>query len=221
MVVACALTLPGCLTLARTKGAKTLERGQVEVGLIGPALQGRLDPSAQLPVPQGAVEVRIGLGQDVDLGLQGTLLGGGLDVRYRFLQRGPWHVAVAPGAGFVLQPSLFNPAQLGGMEGRLPLLVEVEATPWLSASGGAQLVFREVANLGLPIGVVWRFDLWAGAGARLEAHGGLFAVGLAADVYAVPTTHIPRPVWVAGLDVKLRTRTREEREARRARKGGR
>ena len=89
---------------------------------------------------------------------------------------------------------------------------------WLDASGGPQVVLRERLNATID-GLVWRFDLWAGAGARLEAHGGLFAIGLSGDVFTVPTRFTKRPVWVAGVDLKIRTRTKAEANARSRRLG--
>lgn len=213
------LLLAGCMTLARTKGAKTLERGQVEFGAGAPAIRTHEDPLFPYPVPQGGFEMRVGTGNNVDIGFQGYLLGVGADVRYRFFHTDRLHLAVAPGFGMILQPNLLsNLSDLGGFEGKLPLIGEAELTRWFNVSGGPQAVFRQRLNTTLD-GSVWRFDLWTGAGLRAEAHGGIFAIGASADVFYVPTRFTKRPVWVAGLDLKFRSRTKAEANARAAKRG--
>lgn len=211
-------SISGCMTLARTKGAKTLERGQVELAMLGPAVRRADDPTRALPIPQGGVELRVGVGRNVDLGFQGYLIGAGFDVRYRFFHRGRLHLAVAPGFGVILQPDVLNVADLGGFEGKLPLTGELEVTRWLGLSAGPQLVLRERLNLGFE-GTVWRFDLYAGGGMRAEAHGGIFAIGLAFDVLYAPTRFSRQPLYVAGFDLKFRSRTKAAANARRARQG--
>lgn len=218
MVMLSLLALSGCMTLARTKGAKTLEPGQVELAMLGPAVRRSNDPGLKVPIPQGGVELRVGVGPDVDLGFQGYLIGAGFDVRYRFYQRGRLHLAVAPGFGMILQPNLLNPGDLGGFEGKLPVTGEIELTRWFNVSGGPQVVMRERVNAGFE-GAVWRFDLYTGGGLRAEAHGGIFAIGAAFDIMVAPTRFTGQPLYVAGLDLKFRSRTREEANARRARKG--
>lgn len=212
------LLCTGCMTIARTKGAKTLERGQVEMGMTGPAVRAHEDPLLKLPIPQGGVELRVGVGENADIGFQGYLLGAGMDLRYRFYHRNKLHLAVAPGIGMILQPNILNPVDLGGFEGKLPLTGEAELTKWFNLSGGPQVVFRERLNTTVD-GAVWRFDLWTGAGVRAEAHGGLFALGLSGDIYYVPTRFTKRPLWVAGLDLKFRSRTKAAANARARKKG--
>lgn len=212
------LALSGCMTLARTKGAKTLEPGQVELAVLGPAVRRGDDPNQKLPIPVGGgVELRVGVGDNVDIGFQGYVIGLGFDVRYRFFHRGRLHLAVAPGVGLITQPWQEN-LGLGGFEGKMPLIGEVELTKWLGLSAGPQVVMRESWYPGLD-GGVWRFDLYAGGGMRAEAHGGLFAIGLAFDVLYAPTQFSGAPLYVAGLDLKFRSRTRAEANARRARRG--
>ena len=212
--------LTGCLSLSRHHGAKVLEKGQVEVG-VGLGARTPDDPALfPLPIPQGPVLARIGLGGDVDLGFKGYVLGSGFDLRYRFFHDGPWHVAVNPGVGFVVIPNLLNPAQIGSIEARMPLVAEVDASRWLSLSFGTHATLRQNISLG-PDSTVARFDLYTGIGGRAEARAGLFAFGFAADGVFAPTRFTNVPSLVIALDARVRTRSKEEAEARRVRRANR
>jgi hypothetical protein len=216
MVRALPLLLSGCMTFSRVQGAKTLEPGQMEAGLAM-GVRTADDPSFPLPVPQGPLLLRVGVAPDLDLGFRGYLLGGGVDVRWRFAQEGNWHFAVNPGIGAVLQPSILNLTDLGALETTMPLVAEVELNRWLSWSVSTQATYRHRLNLAFD-GAVWRFDLYAGGGTRLEASPGILVFGLYGDLLAVPTRHTGVPVYTAGLDLKLRTLSREEIEAKRKRR---
>ena len=206
----------GCLSLSRHNGAKVLEKGQVEVGL-GLGARTPDDPVLfPLPVPQGPVLVRVGLGRDVDLGFEGYLLGSGFDLRYRFHQQGRWHAAVNPGVGFVILPSLFDPAQIGAVEASMPVMAEVDALDWMSLSFGTGLTLRENISLG-PDSTVARFDLYVNLGGRVEARTGLFAFGFAVDGLFAPTRYTNLPGATVALDARIRTRTKEEARERQER----
>lgn len=214
------VALTGCMTFSRIHGAKTLAPRQIEAG-VALGVRTSDDPSFQAyPIPQGPVVLRVGVVEDLDLGFRLYLLGGGADLRWRFFHRGPWHVALNPGVGVVLQPNLLNLAELGAVETSLPLLAELELTDWLSVSAGVQAVYRNRLNLALH-GAVWRFDVYGGGGLRLEAHPGIAVFGLYGDVLTAPTRFTGAPTFAAGLDVKLRTRTAEQAAAHRARKAER
>ncbi|MEZ4321211.1 MAG: hypothetical protein R3F61_27295 [Myxococcota bacterium] len=207
------LALTGCMSLSRMNGAKPLEKGQIEVGL-GLGARTPDDPLLfPIPVPQGPVLFRIGLGGDVDLGLRGYVLGSGFDLRYRFLQRGRWHFAVNPGVGVVVFPNLFNPAQIGTAEATMPVIAEVDASRWLSASVAAHVTYRENLSLA-PDSTVARFDVYGGLGGRLEARAGLFAFGASLDGLLAPTRFTGLPGFAIGFDARLRTRSADEAEAR-------
>lgn len=198
------LALAGCMTFSRINGAKTLEPQQVEAG-IALGVRTSDDPAFKYPSPSGPLVMRVGVVPNLDLGFRLYLLGLGTDVRWRFAQRGPWHFAVNPGIGAVLQPNLLNGSELGSVEAALPLLAEVELNDWFSVSGGAQIVYRNRLNFALE-GPVWRFDLYGGGGLRLEAHPGVFVFGLYGDILAAPTRFTGTPTFAAGLDVKMRSR---------------
>ncbi len=214
-----ALLASGCLTFSRVYGARTLEPGQLEGGLAVGIRPGD-DPEALLPVPQGPLLLRAGVLPDVDLGFRLYLLGLGADVRWRFLHRGRWHLAVNPGLGAVFLPSLLNPADFGALEATMPVLAEVDLTRWLSVAGGAHVTFRDRPNLAVD-GLLWRFDAYGGAGLRLEAHPGVTVLGAYGDLVVAPTRYTGLPTWAAGLDVKFRTATKEQLAARRARQQAR
>lgn len=219
LLAAAPLALSGCLTFSRVYGARTLEPGQLEAGLALGVRPGD-DPESLVPVPQGPLILRAGVLPDVDLGFKVYLLGLGTDVRWRFFHEGRWHLAVNPGLGAVFLPSLLNPTDFGALEATMPLLGEVELNRWLSVAGGAHLTFRDRPNLAAD-GILWRFDAYTGAGARLEAHPGVTVVGLYGDLVFVPTRYTGLPTWAAGLDVKFRTPTKEQLAARRARQAAR
>lgn len=209
------LALSGCLTFSRINGAKTLEPQQIEAGFAVGARTSD-DPSFPYPSPTGPFVMRVGIVPDLDLGFRVYLLGLGTDVRWRFAQRGPWHFAVNPGIGAAIQPNLLNGSEFGSVEAALPLLAEVELNDWLSVSGGAQVVYRNRLNLALE-GPVWRFDMYGGAGLRLEAHPGIFVFGVYGDILAAPTRFTGQPTFAGGIDLKLRTLTKEAQEARKRR----
>lgn len=191
------------MTFSRIYGAKTLDPGQVEAGFAVGA-RAPDDPAFPLPIPQVPFLLRVGVRPDLDLGLRGYLLGGGVDLRWRFLHEDRWHLAINPGFGAILQPSLLNLGDLGAIESNMPLLAEYELTRWLSVAAGAHVTYRNRLNLSVD-GAVWRFDVYGGAGARIEAHPGILVFGLYADVLTAPTRHTGLPMWAGGLDFKLRT----------------
>lgn len=211
--------LSGCMTYARTKGAKPLERRQVELTLTpGVRLSESIPLRQQIPLPQGGLEMRIGVGGDTDIGVQYYALGAGFDVRHRMLHRDRWHLAVVPGFGAVVQPSQLSSSEIATFETRAPVILERELNPWLSVSVGAQLLLRQRLNLS-PNGSLWRFEAAYGGGVRLEAKRGIVVFGTSVDVLDFSTRHTPRAVPVFGLDVRIRTRTKAEANARRERKG--
>ena len=210
------LTLLGCMTFSRVHGAKTLEPGQMEGGLAM-AVRTSDDPSFPIPIPQGPVMIRAGIVDDLDMGVRMYLLGAGVDLRYRFLQTGRWHFAVNPGAGAILQPSILNPTDLGGIEVQAPLLAEYEIKDWFSVSGGIGLVYRDRLNVGFDGRPIWRHDVYGGGGLRLEARRRIFVIGLFGDVLGAPTRHTNAPVLAGGLDLKFRMLTVSQAEERKKR----
>ncbi len=213
------LPLSGCLTFSRVYGARTLEPGQLEGGVALGVRQGD-DPELPVPVPTGPVLLRAGVLPDLDVGFRLYALGLGADLRWRFLQEGRWHVAVDPGVGAVFLPSILNPTDFGALEAAMPLLAEVELNRWFSVAGGAHVTLRQRPNLAAG-GVLWRSDAYTGAGLRLDAHPGVSVFGVYGDLVFAPTRYTGLPTWSAGLDVKLRTATPAQRDARRARQARR
>ena len=209
--------LAGCMTFSRVNGAKTLEPGQMEGGVVL-GVRTADDPSFPIPIPQGPVMIRAGIVENLDMGARLYLLGAGMDLRYRFYHEGKWHLAVNPGIGAILQPSLINPTDLGGIEISSPLLAEVELTPWFSVASGLGVIYRDRLNLSFDGRTTWRHDVYGGGGLRFELHKGITVVGLSGDVYGAPTRHTGAPVFAAALDLKLRMLTKAQEQAKKERK---
>lgn len=193
--------LAACTTLHTVEGAKTLEPGQWQFATAG-SVQGRqngISTALGVPIGQGEVGFRYGLVPDVDIGTRVYIGGLYTDVRYRFLERGEWDLAVAPGIGGFVIPDPTRPT--GTLDLRTPVRAQRPLGPRWDASMGVTPMARN--GLGT-------FDLLLGANARLEFHTPRFFLGLGGDVYAQPTYGF-QPAWVAGLDMGLRTRSRAER----------
>lgn len=213
LLVAAALLALGsaCSTLARVNGARTLEPGQAVVAVSGSLQQGSNPLSAGiLPLPQGEVALRLGVRPNLDVGARAYLVGAGVDVRYRFYQSGPWHLAVNPGLSAVVLPTRLLGAGGGSVDLRAPLIAELELNGWSSLAGGPTLVLRRQRNsfgeaaLG-GSGTLLRLDSYLGGGLRYELHPKQWVIGLNADVYAQPARHAG-PAWAVGLDVGLKSR---------------
>jgi hypothetical protein len=205
------LALAGCSTLATVHGARTLAPGEVEAG-VAISLQKSANPvgSSLAFTPQVELVGRYGVADDVDVGLRAYLLGGGADVRYRFLSRGRWDFAVAPGLDLFYLPTL------GGSMGlRTPVLGEVQLGDRMAVSGGPSLLLRDQWNrvaLGDASGVQSRIDAFAGGGLRWEWHGKPVVFGVSGDLYAQPV-RASGLAWSAGLDLGLRQPERAEEPA--------
>jgi hypothetical protein len=190
-----------CSTLSTLHGARTLEPHQTAVG-FGISLQHASNPLGNvLPAfPQVELAVRWGLVPDVDVGFRAYLLGLGGDVRYRFYHDDRLDLAVAPGLD-----AFYFPSQGGSANLRAPLLGEVQLNRTFSLGGGPALMLRDQWNqvaLGDAKGLTSRVDVYAGGGARIEAHGPYVAVGLSTDLYAQPA-RVAGLAWSAGVDLSF------------------
>ncbi len=179
------LLLLACSTLSTLDGAKTLDRGVVQVG-GGISLQSGASPATQagIPLPQLDLGARFALADDVDLGVRLYLLGIGADVRYRFLHEGPWHLAAGVGiAGLPLGGS-------GSVESRFPLTAERDFGEHVSLAAGPRLILRDQWNA-TQGGTVARFDAFAGGMARFEYTHRAFFLDVGGDLFARPTRYAP------------------------------
>lgn len=197
------LLLAGCSTLSTLDGARTLEPG---VGQVGGALNVQSGASFltnELPLPQVELATRYGLAEDLDVGARAWLLGVGMDLRYRFLQQGPWHVAVQPGlAAFALPAE--DALSISSVDLRLPVTAELELHRRWSLTGGPRVLHRVQVN-GSAFGArpVARLDSYVGAGTGLRWQPGQLGLFVAGELLAQPVRHAG-PAWTVGLGGDLR-----------------
>lgn len=206
--------LAGCTTLSTLDGARTLPPGATQLGLALSAQQGGNPLSATLvPLPQVEVAARHGVAEDVDLGFRFYLLGAGTDVRYRFLELHPLHVAVQPGVfAFGLPLGGFQ----GTLEMRAPVTGEVELSDRWSIAAGTRVFLRQQWNtvrLEDEVATASRLDSFVGGAARLEYHVPKFSLGTSFDAYAQPV-RAAGLAWSGGLDVQFRLSSARERNQR-------
>jgi hypothetical protein len=197
-----------CSTLATLHGARTLEPGEVQVGVAASVQHGNNPLATVLPFfPQLELAGRYGIRQDLDMGLRVFLFGGGGDLRYRFFRSERFDLAVAPATAFFYLPTLGGSAEL-----RAPVLGEVQLGKHLSVGGGPSLVLRDQWNrvkVGGDSGLQSRVDVYAGAGGRLEFHGWPIVLGFTTDLYAQPA-RAAGLAWSAGVDLALRNPKKKE-----------
>ncbi|MCA9491529.1 MAG: hypothetical protein KC621_16470 [Myxococcales bacterium] len=208
------LLLAGCTTLSTLDGARTLSPGATQIAMAASLQEGANPVSATLiPLPQVELAARHGIAEDVDLGFRFYLLGMGADVRYRFLELHPLHVAVQPGLFTFALP-------LGGFQGsvemRAPVTAEWELTDRWSVAAGTRVFLREQWNtvrLDGESGVASRLDSFLGGAGRFEYHVPKFTLGASVDVYGQPARS-GGLAWSGGLDVQFRLSSARERNER-------
>ncbi len=207
-----ALSVLGCSTMKSMHGARPLEPGarQMEVGASLQMGSTFITESLTLPLPQLEVGWRRGLAQDLDAGLRVFLLGGLADVRYRFYQDGPWHIAIVPGLGLSILP--FPAYQQGNVDLHLPLLVERELGKRSGLTWGPRSLARyhfihSRADGPYGQGSVGRYELLIGGGARLGMGWERVSLGISLDALA-NTTRGGLPWASLGADLGIRRRDR-------------
>lgn len=206
------LLLLACTTLSTLDGAKTLRPGTDQASLaVGLQSGGNaLSAATGLPLPQVEVGFRHGLADNLDAGVRLYLVGGVADLRYRFAQHGPWHVAFAPGLGGLVVP-LPGAAVMSAIDLRLPVVAERDLGTRLSLAGGPSAVGRWTPTwIATPYGsgAITRVDLLAGGSLRLRIGGDRLSLGLGGDAY-FSAARAGRGAWSAGLDLRARTQGRE------------
>ena len=206
------LLLLACSTLSTLDGARTLDPG---VGQVGGAINVQSAASFitnEIPLPQIELATRYGVADDVDIGARAWLLGAGFDVRYRFLQQGPWHVAVQPGlAAFVLPDTDLSGTEPSGtglsggsIDLRMPITAELELHRAWSVTGGPRLLHRVQWNSSaFDSRPVARLDSYVGGGAGLRFQPRKLGVFVAGELLAQPVRRAG-PAWTVGLGTDLR-----------------
>lgn len=210
--------LAGCSSLTTMYGARTLEPGTLELNHAISVGAG-VDPfqssvtSALLGAPvNGHYELggRYGLVPDLDVGWRVGTGGLGGDVRYRFLRRGPLHLATAPGlmfSGMSLGSKETGTLSQFGLELRTPLLAEVDLTRSWSLGASAQLVSRALltkADVSVLSGSSNRIELVGTAGLRSEHRFQRMALAGAFDLVHEPLRATPLG-WQASVQIIVRT----------------
>jgi len=195
--------LTGCSTMGTLQGARPVEPGK-NLFQASVSLQNNSNPlstALDMPLPQLQLGYRRGLAPDVDLGARIYLLGLFADVRYRFLQRGPLHLALDPGLGLFALPIPGN--AIGNVDFDLPLLAEIELNPHLSLVLCARSVARQhfawIDDPDLGSGTSGRYELLGGGGSRLDFHFKRLRFGFYGDVL-VNTTRRGPLWWDGGAD---------------------
>ncbi|MEQ1572474.1 MAG: hypothetical protein ABMA64_43035 [Myxococcota bacterium] len=193
----------GCSSLATLHGARTLDPGEVQVGVAASVQHGNNPLTSELAfLPQLELAARVGVDEDVDVGMRAYLVGAGGDVRYRFHHSDTFDLATAPGLDLFYLPTVGGSAQL-----RTPVLGEWIVSRSFSVGGGPALLLRDQWNrvkVEGETGTSARLDVFLGGGGRLQVLAGPVVFGAALDVYAQPARRAG-PAWSAGVDLALRT----------------
>ncbi|MFN7143088.1 MAG: hypothetical protein ACK4YP_04885 [Myxococcota bacterium] len=209
-VSAAVLTTSACTHISTVTGAIPLEpgtsdfTGELQVARAPNAIS---TPSA-LPLPAISGHLRRGLSKDLDLGIHIYPLGVGADLRYRFLEAGGWHFAVAPGfAGTGLPiPSL----QYAHLDLSMPLRAERLLGKGWSVAGGPGLLARQTfvaAQTDVLSTATATFELYGGGGLRLQRTGKRLKLGVSVDIY-VDTTRATGLYGGVGFDIGTVARPR-------------
>jgi hypothetical protein len=211
-----ALALAGCTHLSHIDGAIPLQQGQSEWTLEGglarePGLLGT--PTQDAILPTIGVHHRVGLGKDLDFGVEAYTLGLGADLRYRFLERGGWHFAIQPslsGIVFPLEALTYVAADVA-----LPVRVERPLGKYFSVAGGPGLIARQTYAAASAEGLQTSshtFSLFAGGGVRGEFHYKRIRLGSSAQLY-VDATRATGLYGGVGVDFGILRRARASAHA--------
>jgi hypothetical protein len=122
----------GCLMAGNYHSAKTLEPGVSSFGTTFSLNAIYEDTEQQVAIPNIIPELtyHIGIVDDLEIGGRVALgsLGLEIDAKYRFLEAGGLHLAVAPSVGYM------GWVVLQGISTRLPIIATYEITDWFGVS---------------------------------------------------------------------------------------
>ena len=209
--LAALLPMVGCTTLSTLDGARTLSPTQHSWAFgLGVQSQGSpISNASGWPLPTGAIALRVGLEEDLDMGVRLYPVGFLVDVRMRFLHRGPWHAALSPALGGALAP--FPPLlTMGNLDLRLPLIAERELGEAWSLAAGPVMTTRVVLwDLEAETGRLQSLVVEPRLGGALRiVHGrGRARLGLGGDLAASAARALPL-AWSVGVDLQLLSRPR-------------
>jgi hypothetical protein len=205
-----ALTLPlllcACSTMGTLHGARPLEPGE-HMMQAAVSLQKGTNPvttAAEMPLPQVELGYRRGLAPDLDWGVRTYLLGGVVDVRYRFAQLGSFDLATQPSLGLCALPTPV--LGVGNLDLALPLVAETDlgehSSLVLAGRAVARQHFAWMVEEQLGRGASGRLELLAGGGVRLSRRFRRLRIGGYADVL-VNTSRLGPVWWTGGADLGL------------------
>jgi hypothetical protein len=196
------LLFTGCAPILVMHGAQPIPKKHVELqlGAIGEKNTGEY--ANTLP-PRLLLGVRIGPGENIDMGTRLFGGGGGVDLRVRFFQKGRLHIAMTPGldlAGASDSDTLIT-------DFRAPITVEWDMGKNLSLIADARLVFREfwllTRRTRLGQGQFNRLEVFVGGGGRFEWHPKRFRLGLGFQAFHQPVDGGKLAV-TGGMDMGVR-----------------
>ena len=195
------LMLNGCIPFMGLHGAQPVPKGQVDLQTAA-VVQTNTGDLSGLTMPMPVVGTRIGLGQDTDIGVSLMALGGGVDIRHRFYQRGKLHLATIPGV-FV---GYNGDSEFLSTDFRAPFVLEYAAGKNISLIVDARLVVREYWLLyddPMGPGTFNRSEFFWGGGGRFDWHPKRFRLGVGAQVFHQPIDGGNLAVTL-GLDMGVR-----------------
>ena len=169
----------GCLLPGAGLSARPIGAGQTAVGAaVSVTAYNYVDNNGSLeqirlasPMPE--VSLRRGVNDDVDIGGRLALgqLAFGAHIRYRFLRRGPVHLAVTP------ELDIQNLRIMNGIRARMPIVASVEVSDRLALSGalfalGGRYTTPDPEDAGSEFGVFQGPTLALGGGLAVDIRAG-------------------------------------------------
>lgn len=190
----------GCTPILGLHGAQPVPIKNVELQIAG-VLQANTGGRSKAAIPVPVIMARVGLGPDIDMGLQ-VASGLGMDVRYRFYQRGKAHLAITPGFDVSFDPGSSTLIT----DVRAPLTAEWAVGKNISLIADGRVVVREFWSIyshPWGPGQINRAEVFIGAGTRFEWHPRRFRLGLGFQIFHQPVDG-GKPAMTGGLDMGVR-----------------
>ena len=196
----------GCAAVSGGRSAVPLDPGRRETVLEVGTQSGGDTLSRSLGQKFGVfgVGIRQGLSPDLDMGVMFYLGGVRADLRFRFIEEGPWHVAVAPSlaGGMLTSPGL----TVGALQLQAPVIVErawqQHAGVWVAIEPSTVLRGGWQSGSGLSKGGGVRADQYVGLAAGVRLQRGRVRLGWEITA-ARSIMHAAPPIWSTGPEIGL------------------
>jgi hypothetical protein len=177
----------GCAHIGAIQGAIPLEAGERRWSMDVQVSRspGPVGSSTGIPLPQVGGQWRTGLGANTDLGIHLYSIGNGIDVRYRFAQKGPWHFAIDPRLDIFVVP-LGTLLWYTSLDLKLPVLAEWAFSERWHVTGAVGVVGRQTffSGGGPELSTsASSFELLSGGGLRMSYHKDSFHIGISGNLY--------------------------------------